>query len=533
MAENTRKDPRAKVLSMTVRYKSATLDEFIEHHSHDVSRGGMYIKTPQPFPPGTLLKFEVKIAADQKVIQGVGRVVWRRDAEEASPDHPAGMGVKFIKLDDDSRDIIDQLVTARAGDISAFDEVEPVSETAPAGVPEPRPAKAARESATEGFFPRSAGDVPQPAPEDRTVMKQATELLQEALREVGSVTSSSTPATESGGERDAIPKAPRAASVSARDQRTPGPIRVAPRIEPPLTSSAGQASKGLGAGTNRIQTPVQVKKASPPTSPDSAPAKPAETLDDGAHFEPVKPQSLPSTANNPRLDSSPKTVPATPLAARRIAEATSAQQANEIAEDYKLPARAAGGGRGLRIGIILLAIGGAAAAIVALSRKPETSPKPEPQPSLSQKVQSAPAVPIVVQAAPEAGPGPSSTASAEASASAAPSAAAAAPAAESASAAPSPAPEKAAEPEKAAAAETPKVQPAPRIRVARRKKADAGAMPAPAGETPSESESTTTPSKPSEESAGSTEPTPAPAAKSKSKASAPAPTPNPDDPYPQ
>jgi hypothetical protein len=36
---------------MTVRYKSATIDEFIEHHSHDVSRGGMFIKTPSPFPP--------------------------------------------------------------------------------------------------------------------------------------------------------------------------------------------------------------------------------------------------------------------------------------------------------------------------------------------------------------------------------------------------------------------------------------------------------------------------------------------------
>ena len=56
MSQDTRKDPRAKVLTMTVRYKSATLDEFIEHHSYDVSRGGMFIKTPSPFPPGTLLK---------------------------------------------------------------------------------------------------------------------------------------------------------------------------------------------------------------------------------------------------------------------------------------------------------------------------------------------------------------------------------------------------------------------------------------------------------------------------------------------
>src|SRR5664280_2868592 len=150
MAENTRKDPRAKVLSMTVRYKSATLDEFIEHHSHDVSRGGMYIKTPQPFPPGTLLKFEVKIAADQKLMQGVGRVVWRRESDDASEAHPAGMGVKFIKIDDDSKDVIDQLVTARMGDISAFDEVEVSSERAPSTASEPPPPRVAKQPESEG-----------------------------------------------------------------------------------------------------------------------------------------------------------------------------------------------------------------------------------------------------------------------------------------------------------------------------------------------------------------------------------------------
>src|SRR6186997_1370535 len=79
MAEDTRKDPRAKVLSMTVRYKSATVDEFIENHSHDVSRGGIFIKTASPFPPGTLLKFEIRIQEEQAVLAGVGRVVWKRE----------------------------------------------------------------------------------------------------------------------------------------------------------------------------------------------------------------------------------------------------------------------------------------------------------------------------------------------------------------------------------------------------------------------------------------------------------------------
>src|SRR6266545_2856831 len=121
MAQDTRKDPRAKVLTMTVRYKSATIDEFIEHHSHDVSRGGIFIKTPSPFPPGTLLKFEIRIQGEQSVLAGVGRVVWKREPTESDANKPTGMGVKFIKIDDKSKALIQRLVEAQNGATSAFD----------------------------------------------------------------------------------------------------------------------------------------------------------------------------------------------------------------------------------------------------------------------------------------------------------------------------------------------------------------------------------------------------------------------------
>src|ERR1700722_1537220 len=119
MTQDTRKDRRAKIVSLNVRYKSATVDEFIENHSHDVSRGGIFIKTPTPFPPGTLLKFEIRIAGDKAVIAGVGRVVWKRETAQASGELPAGMGVKFIKLDDSSRGVIDKLVDAKGSEAGA------------------------------------------------------------------------------------------------------------------------------------------------------------------------------------------------------------------------------------------------------------------------------------------------------------------------------------------------------------------------------------------------------------------------------
>ncbi len=121
MADDKRNHPRAKVLSMTVRYKSATIDDFVEHHSDNVSRGGIFIKTSSPFPPGTLLKFEIRIADDEAVLAGVGRVVWKRDEPGDAEDEPAGMGVKFIKLDEKSRALISRLVEAAKGKESKYD----------------------------------------------------------------------------------------------------------------------------------------------------------------------------------------------------------------------------------------------------------------------------------------------------------------------------------------------------------------------------------------------------------------------------
>ena len=120
MTQDTRKDPRAKIVSLNVRYKSATVDEFIENHSHDVSKGGVFIKTDKPFAIGTLLKFEIRLAADQPVIAGVGRVVWKRESPTSSSERPSGMGVKFIKIDDNSRATIDKLTGTKSDAGSAY-----------------------------------------------------------------------------------------------------------------------------------------------------------------------------------------------------------------------------------------------------------------------------------------------------------------------------------------------------------------------------------------------------------------------------
>jgi uncharacterized protein (TIGR02266 family) len=123
-----RKDRRAPS-SLKVKYKSATVDEFIEQFGSDISRGGIFIKTKKPLDTGALLKFEFQLQGGAAVIHGVGRVAWRRAEERARADLPAGMGIKFIKLDDQSRAVIER-VEARHGTSSRFEQTD-AAELAP------------------------------------------------------------------------------------------------------------------------------------------------------------------------------------------------------------------------------------------------------------------------------------------------------------------------------------------------------------------------------------------------------------------
>jgi uncharacterized protein (TIGR02266 family) len=147
-----RKDRRAPS-SLKVKYKSATVDEFIEQFGSDISRGGIFIKTKKPLDTGALLKFEFQLQGGAAVIHGVGRVAWRRAEERARADLPAGMGIKFIKLDDQSRAVIER-VEARHGTSSRFEQTD-AAELAP-------PLSSLPPSATLTGIPTPAAPPPPP-----------------------------------------------------------------------------------------------------------------------------------------------------------------------------------------------------------------------------------------------------------------------------------------------------------------------------------------------------------------------------------
>ena len=117
------------------------LQGFLTEYSSNFSLTGMFVRSHEPRMPGTLLDFEFTLTDGLKLIRGTGEVVWAR-WKSAGPQRPAGMGIRFLRLDRESRRLIRWAVEKRiAGGAGLFDleaqgaEVESGLPASPTGEP--------------------------------------------------------------------------------------------------------------------------------------------------------------------------------------------------------------------------------------------------------------------------------------------------------------------------------------------------------------------------------------------------------------
>lgn len=94
--------------AMRIKLKYPDVDTFIQKYSVNISRGGIFIATRQPKPVGTLLRFEFQLASALPVIRGEGQVIWVKPFDPEQPRRVHGMGVRFMRLDSESRAIVDR-----------------------------------------------------------------------------------------------------------------------------------------------------------------------------------------------------------------------------------------------------------------------------------------------------------------------------------------------------------------------------------------------------------------------------------------
>lgn len=84
-----------------------TIDDVSDHNlwadlTMDLAAGGVFVATYQPLSLGTSVDLEVGIA-DEEPIHAKGVVRWTRVHMDGS-DLPAGVGIKFVELDAETRD---------------------------------------------------------------------------------------------------------------------------------------------------------------------------------------------------------------------------------------------------------------------------------------------------------------------------------------------------------------------------------------------------------------------------------------------
>src|SRR5437764_503581 len=93
LGRNTRQYPRA-FIELSVACKSSSRPIY----THNISKGGTFIKTENPLPVGSRFGFHLQVPPLEVPLEVTGEVMWA-DSRGPQP----GMGVRFIYASDTQR----------------------------------------------------------------------------------------------------------------------------------------------------------------------------------------------------------------------------------------------------------------------------------------------------------------------------------------------------------------------------------------------------------------------------------------------
>ncbi len=103
-----RRHPRIKLITKVTHMAG---DFFHYYYSRDLSIGGIFLETQEPFPIGTEVKLEFPLpeVAERLSVKGaVVRIVER--AEDAPGPYP-GMGIEFVGLSEEAQAMLADFIT--------------------------------------------------------------------------------------------------------------------------------------------------------------------------------------------------------------------------------------------------------------------------------------------------------------------------------------------------------------------------------------------------------------------------------------
>ena len=85
--------------AVTVRYRFWREARF-DVMEHQIGPDGVFVRTPEPFAPGTEVEFEVSSSRSAGPLRGRARVTSVRDRDQATSEQPPGMRIRFLGFED-------------------------------------------------------------------------------------------------------------------------------------------------------------------------------------------------------------------------------------------------------------------------------------------------------------------------------------------------------------------------------------------------------------------------------------------------
>ena len=238
MTADQRREPRVSA-ELRIRLAYGSVDDFVERYATNLSRGGIFVRTLEPSPPGSEVLIDISLATGDHVIRGKGVVRWTTPpSAPGEPEREPGMGIRFIELTPESRALIDLVVATRGGDAGSDEPPRPddveiedldfdlgeLPGTAAAGPVAP-PAPPTRAAA-----PRAAAPAPRPA-----VPPVAPTPPKPHVAPVPAAASAAPPS--------------RAATAPGRPPAAAPPQRAAPSGAAPAPRKSGGRVVGIDLGT--------------------------------------------------------------------------------------------------------------------------------------------------------------------------------------------------------------------------------------------------------------------------------------------
>jgi uncharacterized protein (TIGR02266 family) len=307
---NTRQGKRTPV-TLKIKFKSETLEQFIERYAVDVSQGGIFIRTKDPLAVGTQMKFEFQLRDASPLIGGEGTVVWTRENDPSRPAIAPGMGVRFDRLAEGSQSVLEKILAEKAKQAPQRGPSEPSKPPLFTDVPTrvaPVPVQDALLGDRSG---RTRADseqtpLPKPVPFHSDADEFGAEAFEEAtkvraLDELVAATAGEDSAGSSGDElalrRPAVPATPSTVAQAIDDRDSAPALPSAPEA----ASNSGRVGKLLDTSPSpRQQTP-----SSPPLRPSQPGLAPSPMPGAPSKDEPARTKLGVEPARVPRPSASP------------------------------------------------------------------------------------------------------------------------------------------------------------------------------------------------------------------------------------